>query len=240
MQRLPDNIAGADVLQWLAGGVFFVDHEILGAPEVPPAREPATLVRVGTESSNRAISYRLLRDSAHLTPVRRSNRENGIHSCPFTSVYVHWPRLGSFNIPGLPYAVYVSRIAERQYCRTMRSDVLHVSVPRRWDVERSGLSIPLRPSRLSASNSMLLYAVCRPEYISPEEGLHRIRAGEIVSFAADPSLIFAGDPSGKTIVYYNGTMVGSMHNGEYFSTCTDKISLLVRKKISKHNVFGWR
>lgn len=189
MIPLPPNIAAEDVHQWLGRGYFYV---LCGGE-----RMVASMYRV--ERDNVCL-VRVLTDVKHENPIR----------CSFSALAAYWPRCGSLNLDNI--AVHVQQIQRRQYTRTYQSNMLRITVPRKWDLmKHSGITtIPDR-----ADDPRVVQAAFEPVYYTLDEALTQIYDGDALSRAITPTLIVVGDRQQNILLYYNGELIASLVDSRF-------------------------
>lgn len=206
MIPLPNDATPNDVEQWCSRGVVLVRSD--ASPNDPP--RPAFYM------------------SAASTSVEVQYLDGSTRIVPRTAVYVHWPRCGSVNIPGKPFAVHAARLAQRQYRRTFHVNGLSIVTPRLWDIARflnGGLS------SASVSSQDLAAACFNPVYPSLDEAEHMLTRESVVTVAVTPSIIIAGDRTGKRMFYFNGELVATSADGAVHSIGTGAALKRVMKLI---------
>ena len=190
MQPLPSDISRQDMDQWCSRGVVMVLDDDIG---YYPAWYQGAM-------DNSAVLTTSVDSALRRTEVRT----------PKSRVYVHWPTCGSINLPGLGWAMHAARIVQRQYSRTWRASGLTQIIPRRWDVARfKGIS----HDAVKAPSVTLAKACFMPEYPSLDEAEARLSSGDAVTVAISPTIIVAGDRTGKRMFYFNGDLCATACDG---------------------------
>lgn len=127
--------------------------------------------------------------------------------------YVHWPRCGSVNMPGLTYAVHAERLPQRQFRRTWGVSGLRVTAPRAWDVAKA---LGQRADMPLCSPQNVACGCFFPDYPSLDEAEAMIGSGQRISVALTPRIILAGDMEGKRMFYYNGIIAATAERGSLY------------------------
>lgn len=204
MMGLPDDIEPRDIGAWLNRGVYLVrtsDEDMV----------PCEFV--GYEGG-RVVSRALL-DRRVLEPRKKD-------------VFVHWPAGGSVNARHpdgrVSHAVYATRLKRRQYTRTLRPDMLSMSVPDRWEVRRVvGAQMTVGPFFNS-----IVAELFDPRYPGLIEATELHDRG-VPTVAISRRLIYGRNQS----VYYNGDFVGYMEGGMFVSETTEELERRVNKLLDK-------
>lgn len=186
MIPLPHDATQADIEQWCSRGVVLVSDEKGGY----------TPAWYSTVSSRRVVEALDLHGNGMLVP--------------FTRIFVHWPRCGSVNLPGLHYAVHAERRTQRQYRRTFFNAGLHIVTPRAWDVAKFAGSVP---TSTMVPPKKVAEACFTPVYYGYSEAEALITSEQKVTVALTPRVIMAGDKSGKRMFYYNGVLAATAVDG---------------------------
>jgi hypothetical protein len=186
MIPLPHDATHTDIDQWCSRGVVMVEDEKGGF-------FPAFF---GTVSSRRVVEA-VKMDGDHVL-------------VPYNRVYVHWPRCGSINLPGLHYAVHAARRTQRQYRRTFFNSGLFITTPRSWDVAKFVGAVP---TATMVPPKVVAEACFSPVYYGYAEAEALITSEQKVSVALTPRVIMAGDKSGKRMFYYNGVLAATAVDG---------------------------
>jgi hypothetical protein len=190
MIRLPAEMSVDDVSQWLSGGYFLVrKRNAAGVVEWLPSRWIAQ-ERGVVVSETLAAPHTILRTRP-------------------TSCAAVWPEMGSFNAPG-GYAVYMSRIVERQYRRTYHSRMVDIQVP--W-AYRVANRLGLHQGVLAAWTACGALPFCGTFPASYDEAEERIYNGA-PTVAVNRRLIVAGDgQSTKRLLYMDGVLAATVLGG---------------------------
>lgn len=191
MIRLPTDMSGSDVAQWLNSGVFYAR---------PRGRTPDYAFFLGMDG-RRVQAQMFDGDTVLLTPG---------------SCYAVWPELGSFNQRSHKYAFHMSRLARRQYRRTINPRCVRTVVPFSYRLTRStGFSVDW----LGGFNNVIK-EVIRREYPSNWDELDRwIEDEGWHSVALNPRLIVAGSPSvDKRMLYLDGRLAATVIGGSLLPT----------------------
>lgn len=205
MMPLPEDLSPRDVEVWLGRGVYLIQSKDGG---LVPAM------------------YRAW-DGEHLssTTLKHGQRRSVVRTS-LDRVLVHWPRGGCYNERdaegNVRYAVHVSRTPRRQWCRTLRLDMLNVQVPNRWSVRRYYPDVAIgRVTDYLAAEMML------PEWPSIYEAEELLKNAPTV--AVSPRLVL----SNKRGVYYNGDYVGYMDGGLFVCETDDDLESRINQLLDK-------
>lgn len=130
------------------------------------------------------------------------------HSVQFDDVRVHWPKCGAVNLTH--HAVFVDRIAERQWTQTYRSRSVVVKIPGKWHIMRE-----IGVENLDCTDPdayELVHSLFTPLYPSLPMALNALRRGIMASVAITPhlTLVKRGD---DTLVYHRTRLVAELVGG---------------------------
>lgn len=109
MIKLPENMLGSDVEQWLWNTWFWDAGE------------------------GRPLRFQHVEDSS---TIAASTLGGTMVLIDKEDVRAHWPACGAINVNEI--ALYVQRNQVRQYRRSYTSDFVDVEVPRKWDLMKKG------------------------------------------------------------------------------------------------------
>ncbi len=192
MQNLPRRVEPRDVSQWLANGWCLIDDV------------PCALNEVGGRG-----------DPIYFTDVHGDTVEVAWEDrC--TDIYAHWPLCGSLNLSHAKFAVYLERVAVRQYRRTYNHRALALSLPDKWRVmSRVGAS---NLAGLTPSTTHVVQAAFAAEYPEWDEALELLLDRGWGSVAINPKIILSEGNDGTLNVFYRGVRAGHI-NGLRFTPC---------------------
>lgn len=171
MIKLPPDITGRDVSQWLGNGWFV---RVRGRK-----MEPMSLV---TPLDNR-----------HIVGLDLEGNE---HTIPHSEVRAYWPVCGAVNVG--PIALTIVRRQARQYRRTYNSRQVRMQIPRKWDVLK--LFGPQIKS-YGPNHPEVVKAVFRPWYPRYDKAVQDIQMGRAFSRAISPQVILAGTAQTMMVYY---------------------------------------
>lgn len=204
MMPLPEDLSSRDVEVWLGRGVYLIQSK---DGEMVPAM------------------YRGWDGERLSSTTLKRGAKRGVVRTTLDRVLVHWPRGGCYNYRGTDgrvlYAVHVSRVPRRQWCRTLRLDMLNVQVPDRWAVRRLYGGATGRVSDYLAAEMMV------PEWPTIYEAEEVLERAPTV--AISPRLVL----SRKRGVYYNGDYVGYMEGGLFICETDDELEPRINQLLDK-------
>lgn len=193
MIRLPRDMSGDDVGQWLNGGVFLVRTKDM--------KDYVPVEWHGQSGGGRVAGIGVL--------------DRQLYEVPHTSCYAFWPELGSLNTTH-GYAVYMSRRAERQYRRTYNHRCIDVIAPWAFVVSRQ---LGYRTHHLTSWGNVM-FAPWQTQYPRDIDEAERWIADGKPTVAVNRRLIIGGTPAiEKRMLYLDGALAATVVGGELFPTC---------------------
>lgn len=180
MMRLPRDVYGGDIHQWLGSGYFVIDYE---------DDDEVTIATMDDVDSDENVLCVGLDGDEQWVPKRH--------------IFVHWPRCGAININN-SVAVLTERSTARQWTRTYTPHYVEVTVPFQWAARK----LLGRHVVLTSSHRLVVQALFNPKYDSWDEARHRLISPTVLSRAIHPTIL-VGRPGqkGPIAVFHHGIHV---------------------------------
>ncbi|MDP6586604.1 MAG: hypothetical protein QF535_18260 [Anaerolineales bacterium] len=127
-------------------------------------------------------------------------------------VSIWWPDLGTLTqeVRGYNFAVYVTRVPDRQYRRSYNSKGVSIEALRSFDVRQEIGFVP----RLSTDSPQIIQALKNPNYPSSlDEATQFLNKKENLSVAFNRNIALYFDGVSEYFVYYRGEYVADLTRG---------------------------
>ena len=188
MFKFPDD-AVSDLRQWLDGGVFCTENG--------DAYSTMGFTRLGE-----VIGVPVLRYGDAISGGRDAT------AIPISRVHLHWPLCGAVNCRDHKMALYVQRVATRQYRRTYQGRQVRVTTPRSYEA-----CVNAKLCRVPGGDSPeTLRALFYPWYPSTVHEAVKLLEDGWYSIALTRRIILV-NAQHKCLVYDGGSHVGYLLDG---------------------------